>query len=254
MTTEKAQAAVRSKYSAIATTTGASGCGCGCDVNFIGESYDQLQGYLPEADLGLGCGIPTEHAAIREGDTVIDLGSGAGNDCFVARSLVGDRGRVIGVDFTEEMIRLARINNVKLGYQNVEFVSGDIENMPLENDMADVVISNCVLNLVPDKAKAFTEIYRVLKPGGHFCVSDVVASQDLPATWKRDAELYAGCIGGALEREAYLYLIRAAGFTHVEIHRERPIDVPEELRAQLSDHGNRLGLFSTTLSGYKPKA
>jgi ubiquinone/menaquinone biosynthesis C-methylase UbiE len=135
------------------------------------DEYQQVNGYVAEADLGLGCGLPTQYAGINEGDTVVDLGSGAGNDVFVARSIVGEKGRVTGIDMTEEMIEKATNNNKKLGFKNVEFRLGDIENLPIENDSVDVVVSNCVLNLVPDKFKAFKEIYRILKPGGHFCVS-----------------------------------------------------------------------------------
>jgi SAM-dependent methyltransferase len=252
MTTEETKQLVRSRYREIATSVGSNGCGCGCSSsNFIGEEYDQLDGYLPEADLGLGCGIPTEYAAISEGDTVIDLGSGAGNDVFVARSIVGQSGRVIGVDFTDVMLHRAEANRQKLGYDNVQFIQGDIENLPLESNVADVVISNCVLNLVPDKAKAFSEIYRVLKPGGHFCVSDVVASHHLPEAFKRDAELYAGCIGGALERAHYLSIIRQTGFEPVVVHSEHLIDVPAELMVRLEEARSAAGLFSITISGYK---
>lgn len=254
MTSEGTKELVREKYSEIArSNTAGCGCGCGCsDVNFIGEDYKNVEGYLPDADLGLGCGVPTEVAGIKEGDTVVDLGSGAGNDVFVARAEVGPSGRVIGIDFSNEMIARANINKEKLGYANVEFVYGDIETLPLTDATADVVISNCVLNLVPDKAKAFSEIYRVLKPGGHFCVSDVIATQDLPEMFKRDAELYAGCIGGALERGNYLRIVEETGFAPVEIHSERPIDLPGDLQVQLAQTGSGTGLYSITLSGYKP--
>ncbi len=173
----------------------------------IGDDYKSLNGYVPEADLGLGCGLPTEFAGIKVGDTVVDLGSGAGNDVFIARSIVGELGKVVGIDMTEEMIETAKSNNLKLGYQNVKFLLGEIENIPLENNFADVVISNCVLNLVPDKRKAFEEICRILKPGAYFCVSDIVIKGELPNEIKKSAELYVGCIAGALKQEEYMKII-----------------------------------------------
>lgn len=255
METQRTKELVREKYSEIATSAEANGCGCGCgcnDVNFIGEDYAEVKGYVPAADLGLGCGVPTEYSGIKDGHTVLDLGSGAGNDCFVARSLVGDAGQVIGVDFSKEMIARANTNKSQLGYKNVEFVFGDIENLPLDSNTVDVVISNCVLNLVPDKVKAFSEIMRVLKPGGHFCVSDVIASADLPDAFKKDAELYAGCVGGAMERKSYLGIVEEVGFRPIVIHTERAIELPKELQAQLVTDQNEAGLFSITLSGSKP--
>src|SRR5512144_1967818 len=148
-------------------------------VNMIGGAYQAVEGYLPEADLGLGCGLPTQHAGIKAGDVVLDLGSGAGIDAFLAQRIVGETGRVIGVDMTPEMLERARQNAAKLGYANVEFRFGEIEALPVDDNAIDVVVSNCVLNLVPDKARAFAEIYRVLRPGAHFCVSDVVATGEL---------------------------------------------------------------------------
>ena len=178
---------------------------CESDSNSVSSSdYSKLKGYNPDADLKLGCGVPTEFAQIKEGDTVIDLGSGAGNDVFVARALTGEKGRVIGIDFTEKMISKARSNNEKLGFDNVEFRYGDIEDLPVIDNFANVIISNCVLNLVPDKKKAFGEIFRVLKPGGHFSVSDIVVSGNLPEKIRAAAEMYAGCIGGAVKKEDYL--------------------------------------------------
>ncbi len=220
-----------------------SGCCSGVDYTIFSESYNKLEGYNPDADMGLGCGIPTEFARIKEGDTVLDLGSGAGNDCFVARALVGQSGRVIGLDMTESMIKKARENAARLGYENIEFVLGDIENMPLENNTADVVISNCVLNLVPDKAKAFGEIFRVLKPGAHLSVSDVVLQGRLPDKLKQAAELYAGCISGAVRLDEYLKLMEGAGLINIKLQKVKVITVPDEIFLQYID--------KTELSRYK---
>ncbi|MFZ6010622.1 MAG: arsenite methyltransferase, partial [Bacteroidota bacterium] len=181
-TSEQLKQLVKEKYGQIADQSreenASSCCGAGCcgttDEAVMAEDYSKLQGYVADADLGLGCGLPTEFAHIKAGDVVIDLGSGAGNDAFVARSIVGDAGKVIGVDFTERMIEKARINAAKLGFNNVEFRFGDIENIPVTENEAHVVVSNCVLNLVPNKSRAFSETYRILKPGGHFSVSDIV--------------------------------------------------------------------------------
>lgn len=235
---------VREKYARV-VTEGESCCGPSCcgdgagasvdDLSMIGDAYDTVEGYVAEADLGLGCGIPTEHAGLAEGQTVLDLGSGAGIDAFVARRIVGETGRVVGVDFTPEMIAKARRNTEALGFDNVEFVEGEIEALPLADASVDVALSNCVLNLVPDKAQAFREIHRVLRPGGHFCISDVVARGELPEAVRRSAALYAGCVAGAMEEEAYLALIRAAGFEGVEVVTARQIEVPEAaLPAELS--------------------
>lgn len=228
---------VKEKYADIAKqmkiVNESSCCGVGSctgvDYTVFSEDYSNLKGYNPDADLGLGCGLPTEFALIKEGDIVIDLGSGAGNDAFVARAIVGEKGKVIGIDFTDEMIRKARENNDKLGFNNVEFRFGDIEKMPITSNIADVIISNCVLNLVPDKEKAFEEIYRVLKPGGHFSVSDIVATGELPQSIKNGAELYAGCVSGAIKKEEYLEIIEDAGFENLKIQKERIIDIPDEI-------------------------
>lgn len=214
-----------------------SGSGCGCsDDAVMAEEYGHLDGYVPEADLGLGCGIPTDGAGIKPGHTVLDLGSGAGNDVFVARRIVGDQGYVIGVDFTEAMIAKANVNKQKLGFANVEFRQGDIEQLPVDSSAVDVVISNCVLNLVPDKARAFGEIFRVLKPGGHFSISDIVVTAPLPHKLQAVAELYAGCVSGAIARQEYLDIIRSTGFKDIKVVREKPIQIPEEALAEyLSD-------------------
>jgi len=255
---------VREKYAGIATQPADTGC-CGggscCgsgSYTVFSESYNHLDGYVPEADLQLGCGIPTAFAGIREGDTVADLGSGAGNDCFVARELTGATGRVIGIDFTDAMVEKARANAIATGYQNVEFIKGDIEKIPLPDGTADVVISNCVLNLVPDKNRAFMEIRRILKPGGHFCISDVVTLGDVPEKIRNDAEMYAGCVAGAPDREVYLDIIRRAGFTGIHIPSEKNIPLPHALLAGILDetetkqyHAGSFGLKSITITATK---
>lgn len=265
---EELKKVVKEKYGEIAVSTPQSGC-CGTtssccgdssNVEFvmIGDEYKDLKGYVVDADLGLGCGIPTEFADIKPGDTVVDLGSGAGNDVFVARAIVGEKGKVIGIDMTEQMIEKANNNNAKLGYKNVEFRFGDIEEMPLEDNIADVVVSNCVLNLVPDKTKAFNEMYRVLKPGAHFCVSDIVIQGELSQELQDSAAMYTGCVSGAIKQEEYLNIIDRAGFTDVKIKKSKRINLPEELLSKyLSVEGikdykeNLKGIFSITVIGYK---
>ncbi len=267
MKAEDVKKMVQEKYGTIAsqsTILNQSGC-CGpsaccgeLEFSMIGDEYTSVKGHNPDADMGLGCGLPTEYAGINPGDSVLDLGSGAGNDCFVARSIVGESGKVTGLDFTEEMISKAQANLAKTGFTNMEFVLGDIENMPLPENAFDVVISNCVLNLVPDKQQAFSEIFRVLKPGGHFCISDVVLAGDLPEKIKQEAEMYAGCVAGASQEPDYLQIIQNIGFTNLQIHKRRPITVPddvlqkylsEEEVAELKTKG--AGIFSLTLSATK---
>lgn len=258
---------VKEKYGEIASQSkqqnessccGNTGCCSTVDYAVFSESYTKLEGYNPDADLGLGCGIPTQFAGIKKGDHVLDLGSGAGNDCFVALAIVGETGKVTGLDFTDAMFAKAIENNKKLGFTNVEFVKGDIEEMPLPDNSFDVVISNCVLNLVPDKNKAFAQIMRVLKPNGHFCVSDVVIKGNLPEKLRKDAEMYAGCVSGAIEMDEYLEIINKQGFKNVTIHKQKEIEIPVEvLEKYLSkdettsfQNGNT-GIFSITVSGYK---
>lgn len=229
---------VREKYSTIADQSksmnsssccGAASC-CGSEsISIMAENYKSIQGYTADADLGLGCGLPTEFAKIKSGDLVIDLGSGAGNDCFVARAVVGETGKVIGIDFTEKMIQKARENAEKLNYNNVEFRLGDIDNMPVTSNKADVIVSNCVLNLVPNKHKVFSEIFRVLKPGGHFSISDIVLEGELPENWKQVAELYSGCISGASQKKDYVNIIEEAGFINILIQKEKEIVLPDDL-------------------------
>ena len=229
---------VREKYTEIANQSkrqNASSC-CGstvcCDdevYNIMAEEYSALDGYNADADLGLGCGLPTEFAQIKPGDTVVDLGSGAGNDAFIARKIVGESGSVIGIDFTAAMIHKARENAGKLGFNNVELREGDIEDIPVVSNKADVVVSNCVLNLVPNKHKVFSEIFRVLKPGAHFSISDIVLEGPIPSSWKEVAEMYAGCVSGANQKQDYLNIIAEAGFTDIAIQKDKAIIIPDEI-------------------------
>lgn len=235
-TMENIKETVREAYTKVVKGSEESAC-CGptcCSptpdaIDAFNDSYEHLEGYVPDADYGLGCGLPTEIANIKEGDVVLDLGSGAGNDVFVARSLVGEKGQVFGVDFTPAMIEKANANKVKLGYSNVHFVQGDIENLPLPPNSMDVVVSNCVMNLVPDKDKGFGEVYKVLKSGGHFSISDVVLNADIPEKLRNAAELYAGCVSGAIVLDDYLGIIKEAGFTSVEVKKSKAIEIPDKL-------------------------
>lgn len=232
---------VKEKYAAIAEQSkdqnAASCCGataacCGDEVyNIMSDDYTKLEGYNPDADLGLGCGLPTEFAKIKAGDIVIDLGSGAGNDAFIARRIAGENGKVLGIDFTEAMINRARTNAEKLNFNNVEFRLGDIDDMPVTSNYADVIVSNCVLNLVPNKHKVIGEIFRVLKPGAHFSISDIVLEGPLPAKWKEVAELYAGCVSGAIQKQVYLEMIAEAGFTNIVLQKEKEIVIPDDILA-----------------------
>lgn len=210
---------------------GSSSCSPAQEVGSA-ENYSNLEGYMKDADLGLGCGIPTEFAKIKQGDTVLDLGSGAGNDVFVARSIVGESGKVIGLDMTEAMLEKANENKAKLGYENVEFMLGEIESLPISDNTIDVVVSNCVMNLVPDKVKAYSEVWRVLKPGGNFSISDIVINGTLPDGIRNAAAMYAGCVAGAMSKEDYIDAIKDAGFTNVEVVKEREINVPDMLLLQ----------------------
>ena len=234
---EEIKEMVKQKYAEIALQnqdTNASSCcgsgGCSTEVyNIMTDDYDHLEGYNPDADLKLGCGLPTEFAKIKKGDYVVDLGSGAGNDCFVARAETGETGKVVGIDFTPEMIEKARNNADKLGFNNVEFRLGDIENIPLMSNVADVVVSNCVMNLVPNKPKAFAEVQRILKPTGHFSISDIVLVGDLPEKIKNAAEMYAGCVASAIQMEDYLKIIENSGFKNITLQKKKPIIVPDDI-------------------------
>lgn len=229
---------VRKKYAEIVDSSAGDCCSSSCcgdnqdgglGYSMIGEAYDGVEGYVADADLNLGCGVPVEHAGMEPGQTVLDLGSGAGLDAFVSRKHVGSSGHVIGVDMTAGMIAKARENSTKLGFENVEFRLGEIEHLPVVNDSVDLVISNCVLNLVPNKKQAFSEIFRVMKPGGHFCISDIVSSTTLPGWATEIAAAYAGCVSGAIPRSEYLEIIREAGFRDIEIASERRVELPEAL-------------------------
>jgi len=266
-TEEQLKEIVRKKYSEIALQdkeTNMSSCcgagGCSTEVyNIMSEDYTTLNGYNAEADLGLGCGMPTQFAKIKKGDVVVDLGSGAGNDCFIARHETGETGKVIGVDFTPAMIDKARHNAEVRGFNNVEFRQGDIEHMPITANVADVIVSNCVLNLVPNKHAVLKDIYRVLKPGGHFSISDVVLVGALPEGLRKDAEMYAGCVAGAIQKEVYMELIQANGFENITIQKEKPIIIPEDiLKNYLSQSEMEAfttgdtGIFSITVFAQKP--
>lgn len=268
-TNDQLKAMVRQKYSEIASqskeTNQSSCCGSGCCssevYNIMSDDYSTLNGYSPDADLGLGCGLPTQYAKIKKGDVVIDLGSGAGNDCFIARNETGEDGRVIGIDFTPAMIEKARANAAKLGYFNVEFRQGDIENIPVSANQADVMVSNCVLNLVPDKDRVFKEIFRVLKPGGHFSISDVVLVGDLPDTLRKNAEMYAGCVAGAIQKDDYLQLIQKNGFSNISVRKEKAIAIPDDiLKSYLNESElnsfklGHTGIFSLTVYAEKSKS
>jgi len=260
---------VKAKYSEIALQdkeTNMSSCcgagGCSTEIyNIMSDDYTKLPGYVEGADLGLGCGLPTEFAKIKEGDVVVDLGSGAGNDCFVARRSTGATGKVIGIDFTPAMIEKARANAEKMGYHNVEFRQGDIEHMPITANSADVVVSNCVLNLVPNKHAVIQDIFRVLKPGGHFSISDVVLVGALPEGIRNAAEMYAGCVSGAIQKQVYMELIDANGFENVTIQKEKAIIIPDDILVNYLNpaeiaafRASQMGIFSVTVSAQKPKA
>jgi len=262
---------VRQRYAAVAKEKDAgAGCcspGCCAGPSPVGqgmtmrESYAGKAGYVEEADLALGCGLPTAHAALRPGETVLDLGSGAGNDVFVAAEEVGPTGQVIGVDMTPEMIELARSLAKKQGLGHVAFRLGEIEALPVESGTMDAVISNCVLNLVEDKNRAFSEMFRVLKPGGRFSVSDIVFEGQMPDALKPIAELYVGCVSGAMAKDAYSASLRAAGFTEVRIVEEKPWDLPAEIvqphLGEGLDAAELLGglrILKVTVTGVKPRA
>lgn len=266
-TSEELKATVKAKYNQISEQSKEHNAGSCCGAgdrseevyNIMTDDYSSVEGYNQDADLGLGCGLPTEFAQIREGNTVIDLGSGAGNDCFVARHETGPKGKVLGIDFAESMIAKARKNAEKQGFNNVEFRFGDIEDMPVPDNLADVIVSNCVLNLVPDKQKVFSEIFRVLKPGGHFSISDIVLVGDLPDALREDAEMYAGCVAGAIQKATYLGYIDELGFNNVTLQKEKPIVIPDDIlirylnEEEIEDFKNgSTGIYSITVFAQKP--
>jgi arsenite methyltransferase len=251
MSDTEIKSAVRDKYGEIARKA-ASCCGpaCGCNADggiagtiTMNDLYGDADRSIREtADLGLGCGTPAAFADIKEGMTVLDLGSGAGIDVFIAARQVGPGGRVIGVDMTKEMIVRARVNKNKLGAENTEFRLGEIENLPVESGSVDRILSNCVINLVPDKRQAFAEMHRVLKSGGKFTVSDIVSAGQIPEETRQNMLEWAGCVAGALDREEYLEIVREAGF--------REVTVVAEKRYSL-DQNVPFGLHSITVSATK---
>jgi arsenite methyltransferase len=252
MTNEEVKQAVREQYGRIAQT-GSSCCGpnCGCGSEsdeqvlslMMNDEYTHVdERIIAAADLGLGCGTPTAFADLRSGMTVLDLGSGAGIDVFISAQAVAPGGKAIGLDMTDEMVKRARANKAKLGIENAEFWKGEIEDMPVESASIDRVISNCVINLVPDKRKAFSEIYRVLKPGGKFIVSDIVSLGRIPDDVRKDLELWSGCVGGAADKEEYLQIVREAGFKNLTISAEKPYNLEGEAS---------FGLASITLTAMK---
>lgn len=219
-------------------------CGDQADVNRLVGYGDLSVDLVDGADLGLGCGLPTLDAGIQPGDTVLDLGSGAGVDVFLAARAAGPQGKAIGVDMTPEMIARAWDNAVRGGYTNVDFRIGEIEDLPVASDSVDVVLSNCVINLVPDKARVFTDIFRVLKPGGRFSISDMVTYGEVPQEIREDLTLWAGCVAGALDREEYLEIIRQSGFSELHIKDFVEYDYLK---------GENYGLASITVQARKEK-
>ncbi|MGA9363954.1 MAG: arsenite methyltransferase [Bacteroidota bacterium] len=252
MDSDTIKSAVKEKYGEIAKASSSCcepTCGCGTDSGVAGTIamnglYDDVEKQIREvADLGLGCGTPTAFADLAAGMTVLDLGSGAGIDVFVAAKLIGPSGRAIGVDMTEQMISRAEANRRKLGIENAEFRYGEIENLPVETGSVDRVISNCVINLVPDKKAAFSEILRVLKAGGKFTVSDIVSIGQIPEKIRNDMLQWAGCVAGALDKDEYLSIVREVGFINLKIAAEKPYQLDSSLP---------FGLRSITLTATKP--
>ncbi len=219
---------VKDKYSNIASTS--SGCGCRCGeekddskiATSIGYSEEDLR-LAGNANLGLGCGNPVALSNIKKGDTVVDLGSGAGIDCLLARQKVGSHGKVIGIDMTEEMVNKSNAIAKEKGYKNIEYILSEIDKIPLEENSVNIIISNCVINLTPDKKKAFDEAYRILKKGGRMFVSDIVLLEELTPEQRNDEKLIAGCVGGALLKEKYLNAIKQAGFKIKILHENKDI-------------------------------
>lgn len=246
---KKIKDAVKKKYASIAESKAKSCCStanseCCAPTTDLSHGYDKKElENLPEgANLGLGCGNPTVLTEIKPGEVVLDLGCGAGVDVFLVAKKVGSKGIVIGLDMTDEMLDKAGENAKKAGITNVEFKKGEIENMPIESNSIDLVISNCVINLVPDKKKAYQEIYRVLKPEGRFSVSDIVTRGDLPKEIKEDMEAWAGCVTGALDKDEYLNIVRECGFEDIQIKSEIEYDYKKS---------DNFSLVSLGLVGFK---
>lgn len=235
------------------------GSGCGCQTSSETDAYTNEPGYHPYADLGLGTGMPTRHAGIKEGDTVVDLGSGAGIDCFLARELAGITGKVIGVDMTEKMVEKARKNSETAGYNNVEFRLGEIENLPVSDKTAQVVIGNGVMSLTPDKEKAFSEVYRILKHHGQLCISDIMVRGNMPKEMRMEADLFMGCLAGSLQVGEYLKMLEKAGFEEISVKDEKKLELPDAMLhyylppdEALEYREGSLGVYSITLSAEKP--
>lgn len=233
---EEIKKVIKKSYGKIAQSSGSCGCSSwGCDSNKavqrqsgqLGYSEDEMKKAPSGSNMGLGCGNPVAIASLKQGEVVVDLGSGAGFDAFLASSKVGATGKVIGVDMTDEMLEKSKENAKKGKYRNVEFRKGDIENLPIDTNSIDVIISNCVINLAPDKEKVFREAYRVLKSGGRLMVSDVVLRKPLPDELKNDKELLVGCVSGAILKQDYLNLLKKAGFTDTKILKEVPAFLPD---------------------------
>jgi arsenite methyltransferase len=241
---------VRATYADIVTSPERGGC-CGptASTTCFADDYASISGHVAEADYGLGCGIPTRHARLAPGETVLDLGSGAGNDVFIAAAEVGPTGHAIGVDFTPEMVERALANARSIGASNVDFRLGDLEDMPVDDASVDVIVSNCVLNLVPDKHLAFREMNRVLKPGGRFAISDIVTLGELPSAIRQSPALYAACVSGAIEKHDYLAGLQAAGFIDVSIASEKGVGMDDPSAGGV-DVANVLA--SITVTGRKP--
>ena len=243
MTDQEVKEYVKKRYSEI-VGTGKTCCGpsCSCGPSTLdtalqlGYSKEELENIPETSNLGLGCGNPTALAGLNKGETVLDLGSGAGIDVFLAAQKVGPKGRVIGVDMTKEMIKKAQVTAKDFGYENVEFRLGEIENLPVEDKTVDVIISNCVINLSPDKEKVYQEAYRVLKPKGRILISDIVTEEELPEEVKKSFDAWAGCVAGALEKNEYLNIINNSGFKNIKIVSESTFDfdVSPELKGKIT--------------------
>jgi len=231
MRNEQIKKFVKKRYGAVAD----KGASCCCSPSDLGYSEEELRS-VPNDTITLGCGNPVALASLKEGETVLDLGSGTGLDCFLAANKVGEKGRVIGVDMTPEMVDRAKSIADKHGYRNIEFRLGEIENLPVKDSSVDVIISNCVINLSQDKGKVFQEAYRVLKPGGRIMISDLVTEGELSEKIKKNFDAWAGCIAGAMEKNVYLNTIRRAGFKKVKIVSEArwDIDIHEELKGKIT--------------------